>query len=775
MSSPWTPVTRDNPCPICGKPDWCATTQDGAVRCMRATAAPPGWRLVKTCADDGHVFRPSEAATLHAKSKHGRNWARDAEHFSRRLGEERLNALARDLCVATAALRSIQVGWNGRSYTFPEYGESGAIIGIATRDMTGRKRTAKGSRRGLIIPLGFDQLPDPVVVVEGPTDVASLLSMGITAVGRPSARAGSNALKVLLKGREVIVLGEHDRKTDGSWPGRDGAESVACKLAETWKQPVTWALPPDGTKDARDFLVKSRQAMSNLDLRALGEDLLRQLSRHIAHPPKEAKLTTREPRRRLAVQLVELILESNDLCVTPTGRPYLIPGDPHGGSRALEVGSEGLDLLLTSLAWSKLEQAPSTECLRDVGRVLTAKAREGPTRRVWHRVAHQDGAIYLDLGNDECDVIVVDAESWRLAKDVPVLFERRKHMMRIPRPVTGGRMEELAAFLNLERWDDYVLVISWLLASLRGKPPYPILVLEGEPGSAKSTTARILKELIDPSATRSRGAPRTEQDLGIAARHDHILIFDNLSALTPSLSDGLCRLSTGGCVANRELYTNSGEIVLDLGNPALITAVTNPVTRGDLLDRCLCIQLPRLYRTSRRTEDDHLRDFEEARPRLLGALLDAVCAALSCSPTTTFDGDIRMLDFARWAAAAEDALGWFPGTVATALTSNKRNADIVAIEASSLATALLAWLEAGPVAHCEMTVSELDAAIKAFLKPDWPTDWPRGPAQFSAALRRLAPNLRHEGVTVQFTRSGGRRLVRIDGRKYVGRLAEGAA
>ncbi|MCA9311172.1 MAG: hypothetical protein KDA21_08200, partial [Phycisphaerales bacterium] len=318
-----------------------------------------------------------DAAPTPAKSEPGRNWARDADRFTRRLGEERLNALTRDLGVTAAALRRIQVGWNGKSYTFPERDGAGAVIGIATRDMTGKKRTAKGSRRGLVIPLGFAELPDPVVVAEGPTDVAALLTMGITAVGRPSARAGCTALSEALKDRTVIFMGENDRKADGRWPGREGAEAVACKLSEVWKQPVTWALPPEGAKDVRDFLVQAR-TRGNADLIDVGLELLRRVDRNIIEPATNDSPSTGKSRRSLAAQLVELVRARHELCMTPGGRPYLIRTGPHGQARALEVGSEGLDLLLTTLAWSELEQAPSGECLRDV-------ARCSPPRHSRHR------------------------------------------------------------------------------------------------------------------------------------------------------------------------------------------------------------------------------------------------------------------------------------------------------------------------------------------------------------------------------------------------------
>lgn len=71
------------------------------------------------------------------------------------------------------------------------------------------------SKRGLNIPCDFDQRTDPVFVVEGASDVAACVTLGLTAVGRPSNRSGVDQLTELLCGREIIVVGENDRKEDG--------------------------------------------------------------------------------------------------------------------------------------------------------------------------------------------------------------------------------------------------------------------------------------------------------------------------------------------------------------------------------------------------------------------------------------------------------------------------------------------------------------------------------------------------------------------------------
>ena len=144
-----------------------------------------------------------------------------------------------------------------------------------------------GGKRGLSVPAGCRDRPGPVLVVEGPTDALALTAAGLAAVGRPSAAGGVGHLAGLLAdldpARDVLVVGENDRKDDGSWPGRAGAESIARGLAGTLGRPVKVAYPPDGAKDVRDWLTDPARADTPWPDRGAG--LLAHLTATAADPP----------------------------------------------------------------------------------------------------------------------------------------------------------------------------------------------------------------------------------------------------------------------------------------------------------------------------------------------------------------------------------------------------------------------------------------------------------------------------------------------------------
>jgi hypothetical protein len=208
--------------------------------------------------------------------------------------------------------------------------------------------------------------------------------------------------------------------------------------------------------------------------------------------------------------------------------------------------------------------APSAGAMRSVLDLLEARAQfDGHERTINVRVAEQAGRIYLDLADERWRAVEIGPDGWRVVSHPPVRFRRPAGLLAIPSPQRGGSINLLAPFVNVPTQNDFVLVIMWLLATLRPGDPYPPLVISGEQGSAKSAPAKFLKALVDPSAVPARALPREDRELFIAAHNSHVLSFDNLSSLPPGLSDTLCRLASGGSFAVRRLYSDQDEMLFD--------------------------------------------------------------------------------------------------------------------------------------------------------------------------------------------------------------------
>jgi hypothetical protein len=407
--------------------------------------------------------------------------------------------------------------------------------------------------------------------------------------------------------------------------------------------------------------------------------------------------------------------------------------------------------------------AASAETVRSALDLLEARAQfDAPERMVHIRVAEYDDRIYLDLADSDWRAIQIGPDGWQVVTSPPVRFRRAAGMLPLPIPQRGGSIEALAAFLNLPAPDEFVLVIAWLLAALQRGGPYPLLVIAGEQGSAKTVLTKILRALIDPNAAPTRALPREERDLMIAANNGHILAFDNLSGLPAWLSDALCRLASGGSFATRQLYTDCDEVLFQAARPAILNGIEDIVCRSDLADRAIFLTLEPIADERRRMERQLWREFEVARPRILGALFDAAAQGLRGLSRVRLERLPRMADFALWATACETAF-WPPGTFLRVYDANRRaaiegviEADPVAVFVREIMAVRSAWAgRASDLLRVHIAAGE-DVL-------DGTTGWPKNPRALAGRLRRCQTFLRTVGIDIAFSREGrtGSRMIRI--------------
>ncbi len=421
--------------------------------------------------------------------------------------------------------------------------------------------------------------------------------------------------------------------------------------------------------------------------------------------------------------------------------------------------------LLSQIFYREEHKAPSQTDVGAAIKVLSGKALfEGGEKNVHVRVADADDCIYLDLANKSWDVVRATAHGWEIVSNPPVKFRRTPGMKALPRPLCGGDISELRRFINVGSDANWILLVAWLVDTLRPWGPRPILVLEGSHGSAKSTATRAIKSIVDPNFAALRSEPKDNRDLMIAAANNWCLAFDNFSRLSDGLSDSFCRLATGGGFSTRELYTDSNEKLFNAIRPIVINGIDVNIKRGDFLDRAIVLTLPPVEDEQRKTEGDFWREFEEVLPRILGALLDAACCALKRLPALRLNSFPRMADFAKWVIAAEPALGWPDGTFLRAYEANRRELSFLALESSPIVSAIEEMLLMGDSQEETFTgtATELLKALeKGWGERDWHDGWPRNARALSAELRRLEPNLSRVGIKVEFSKTHGRNSKRI--------------
>jgi len=429
-----------------------------------------------------------------------------------------------------------------------------------------------------------------------------------------------------------------------------------------------------------------------------------------------------------------------------------------------QLQSKGFKDWLIAEFYERYNKPPTNSAIETAMALLSSKARrDGDEYPVYTRVAEEDGRIYLDLANAARQVMEIDAYGWRVLDISPVKFKRSESMRPLPEP-RKGKLDTARDFLNLGPDDDAVwtLFAACLLQMFRGDSHYPPLVIYGEHGSAKTTAARMYRRLIDPNKSDLRSPPKNETDLYIQAMNGWVLGYDNLSGLPPWLSDALCRISTGGGMSKRQLYTDSEEVIFDGTRPVVLNGIEEIATRSDLMDRAVILTLPAIPPEKRRLESDLWRAFDTAHPYILGGLLDAVSLGLRNLAQVHLDKSPRMADFARWAVACEPAFGVPEGTFLAAYSDNRDNANLSAIEASVIGPYVLMLNQQD--SNWQGTMTELLAELVQ-LAPEEVTkqrNWPKRPHDLGGRLIRITPNLRAEGINVEEGKiDRNRRYVRI--------------
>ena len=356
------------------------------------------------------------------------------------------------------------------------------------------------------------------------------------------------------------------------------------------------------------------------------------------------------------------------------------------------INSIGFKDWIAHQLWSQYRDGLSkTSCESALITLRGIAIYECLSEEVYLRVAQLGGKIYVDMCNDDWQVLRVTKSGWSLINKSPVAFVRAKNMRALKIPSQNGDINPLKKHINV-KGKDFVLVVGWLLMSLQaGTGAYPMLVLRGSAGCGKTTTSRMLRELVDPNVATLLSKPKTE-DLRVIGANNHVLAFDNLSGISANQSDALCKISTGDNQTVRKLYTTNEEFTISLKKPILLNGIDEIAKRSDMASRSIKIELSKLQKSNSETFvwNAFVRDI----PSILGGLLDGLSAALNGYEDARITELLRMGDFCKWATAAGSAYGWTADEFMLVYKENIEQSYLDSVESSEFASALISMFDA---------------------------------------------------------------------------------
>ncbi|MGE5384955.1 MAG: hypothetical protein ACM3SV_03605 [Betaproteobacteria bacterium] len=417
--------------------------------------------------------------------------------------------------------------------------------------------------------------------------------------------------------------------------------------------------------------------------------------------------------------------------------------DQHGEGR-LVIGSEAILLEsqraldhVGAAVYERTGKVLSADKLRTELSVLRAKAAQTNIRTpVYKRVASYEGSIVIDMGDGRG--VYVSNGRIEVREHAGPLFKRGPGYGTLPEPKrydsTAAAFATLSVvFSKMGIPENRHLLLAVALANaLRPSVPYVIALLIGGAGSGKTTTAGNLAAFIDPTTSGELpNVPLNAQDVAAVAQEHHTLGVDNVSKITPSESDLLCMVVNGSEFVVREFHTRKETTRLYAHCQFFITAITNPATRGDLLDRVLPITLE--PHGNYKGEDEIRQWFAKVQPAAFGAIVQLLAAGLARLPEVRKQQiwTHRLVDYCQLGEAINQACGRERGEFVEAFNGLRRESaeeaasgdpviqhvlDVVRDLAAKgeQATNFPSWRRWGAAGHCAIkNDSGVHVAVKA--------------------------------------------------------------
>lgn len=447
-------------------------------------------------------------------------------------------------------------------------------------------------------------------------------------------------------------------------------------------------------------------------------------------------------KRNQQTLLVDLALEKYKFGVSPDGNAFAFsPATPHA---AMDLKGEkfGLEKQLAADFYQKYDVAPSSGSLRSALNVIEGMARQGQPTPLHLRVAGDSSAIHIDMADAANRVIEISGGTWRIVNSSPHMFRRTEVTALMAEPTRAGDVNRLWTFMNVPE-SDWPLMLAVLVdALIQPDTPKPITLLQAEHGSAKTSCARFMMSLIDPSTTgEPDGPPTSPENWIIVANASWVVALDNLSAIPVWLSDAICRASTGAGAKRRELYTTHGVAVYVLKKAVILTGIDMGGLNGDLTDRMAPVQLKRL--TEVKAESRLLAEWDAERANIFGGLLDLAAAVHAKLPTLGDRELPRMADFSRVLLCVDELLG--TNGMATYRQRTKRAMFDSAV--SDPFMELLMDIKFTSEEGGE-TAAKILAKVAQTRAGGDPKEWPASARSVTALLRKNAPALRLAGWSV---------------------------
>jgi hypothetical protein len=441
----------------------------------------------------------------------------------------------------------------------------------------------------------------------------------------------------------------------------------------------------------------------------------------------------------------------------------------HGHTEVMAINNAKFKLYLTKLYFEETNSAPSSDAMNQALKVLEMKAMfSGEQRKLHRRMTIHGDDYYYDLVDQHWQAVKISKQGCTIEKRPPILFTRNKNMKEQVLPDMTIEHKDLLGLVRkhfrFKKESDLILFTVFLVSCFVAEIAHVILVLFGEKGASKSTTMSMVKQIVDPAVQGLLSMPTSKQDLAIILANTYMPSFDNLDALSAEKSDMLCMAATGGAFSKRTLYSDAEETILRFKRCVMLNGINVVATRSDLLDRSVVLELERIPKNERKTEDHVWTNFHADLPKILGAIFQTLSKAMILRNEIELEEVGRMADFTYWGFAIAEVLDIGGETFLQAYLGNQDRANEEAISSHPVAAAVLALMKTNNkwVSSISKLLKELEEVAELEKINTRVRTWPKDSHVLSKRLKEVKSNLEEVGIYYDIRHAGDYKKITIE-------------
>lgn len=450
--------------------------------------------------------------------------------------------------------------------------------------------------------------------------------------------------------------------------------------------------------------------------------------------------------RTEAMELMSII-STVKLVQDKDNKVYAILPSINPSSQAISIHSAEFETWICKKLYDTHHRFPQQNNLK--GAIALAGIQNKHLGEVFLRFGHHNHDNFIDMCNDKNEVVAISTTGWHITSSPPIYFRRFYTQRPLTRPTKNGNFLNITKYMNIEHEEDKILTLTTMCSFVFANVARPILGLVGDAGSAKSTTARIFRMLLDPVNPLENNIPFKINDFNLVIYNNALPIFDNIQNIDKKVSDMLCTMVTGSGQQSRLLFKDNELNTTSYKQGCIFTSLSMPTNAFDFNDRAVIIELCRLKGSARKSEEDLMAQFKEDMPSILGGMLDVLVEAKKLASKITLGWSHRLVGMFKIGAAVAEVLGFGANRYAEALKENieshttaskiqKQNEPVIDALQSLVAE------KSTFSGSTTMLLKELSSISGGSFTQR--NGWPSSPEKLGKALARVAASIEDRGI-----------------------------